>query len=186
MEEERPNALEMAKKTLTAMRLGGIWDHVGFGFHRYSTDARWLLPHFEKMLYDQALIATAYLEAYQITKEWSIHLPGKFSRRIEDESLVLWRPGFTIWIDVWGNDSSESNSERLDRIKDEASKDKYDEEFINNNYIILATKKGIIKKTTLEAYSRPRQNGIIAINKGAIYISLICSHRQPFNEIFII
>jgi len=63
------NALEMVKKTLTAMRLGGIWDHVGFGFHRYSTDTRWLLPHFEKMLYDQALIATAYLEAYQITKD---------------------------------------------------------------------------------------------------------------------
>jgi uncharacterized protein YyaL (SSP411 family) len=63
------NALEMVKKTLTAMRLGGIWDHVGFGFHRYSTDAKWLLPHFEKMLYDQALIATAYLEAYQITKD---------------------------------------------------------------------------------------------------------------------
>jgi uncharacterized protein YyaL (SSP411 family) len=62
-------ALDMVKKTLTAMRLGGIWDHVGFGFHRYSTDSRWLLPHFEKMLYDQALIATAYLEAFQITKD---------------------------------------------------------------------------------------------------------------------
>jgi len=61
--------LDMVQKTLTAMRLGGIWDHVGFGFHRYSTDSKWLLPHFEKMLYDQALIATAYLEAYQITKE---------------------------------------------------------------------------------------------------------------------
>mgnify|MGYP001821892604 FL=1 len=66
---EDANALEMVTKTLTAMRLGGIWDHVGFGFHRYSTDARWLLPHFEKMLYDQALIACAYLEAYQITKD---------------------------------------------------------------------------------------------------------------------
>jgi uncharacterized protein YyaL (SSP411 family) len=61
--------LDMVVKTLTAMRLGGIWDHVGFGFHRYSTDSRWLLPHFEKMLYDQAMIATAYLEAYQITKD---------------------------------------------------------------------------------------------------------------------
>jgi uncharacterized protein YyaL (SSP411 family) len=59
----------MVTKTLTAMRLGGIWDHVGFGFHRYSTDTKWLLPHFEKMLYDQALIASAYLEAYQITKD---------------------------------------------------------------------------------------------------------------------
>jgi hypothetical protein len=63
------DALEMVTKTLAAMRLGGIWDHVGFGFHRYSTDARWLVPHFEKMLYDQALIAPVYLEAYQITKD---------------------------------------------------------------------------------------------------------------------
>ena len=63
-----PKALEMVENTLTAMRLGGIWDHVGFGFHRYSTDKNWLLPHFEKMLYDQALIAMAYLETYQITK----------------------------------------------------------------------------------------------------------------------
>jgi uncharacterized protein YyaL (SSP411 family) len=64
-----PEALEMVKKTLTAMRLGGIWDHVGFGFHRYSTDKNWLLPHFEKMLYDQALMATVYLEAFQITQD---------------------------------------------------------------------------------------------------------------------
>ncbi len=64
-----PHALEMVCKTLTAMRLGGIWDHVGFGFHRYSTDPEWLLPHFEKMLYDQALIAITYLEAYQLNKD---------------------------------------------------------------------------------------------------------------------
>jgi hypothetical protein len=62
-----PRALEMVERTLTAMRLGGIWDHVGFGFHRYATDAQWLLPHFEKMLYDQALMALACLEAYQVS-----------------------------------------------------------------------------------------------------------------------
>ncbi len=62
-------AMIMVQKTLKAMRLGGIWDHVGFGFHRYSTDKLWLLPHFEKMLYDQALLAMANLEAYQITKD---------------------------------------------------------------------------------------------------------------------
>jgi hypothetical protein len=62
-----PAAVRMAVDTLDAMRLGGIWDHVGFGFHRYSTDARWLLPHFEKMLYDQALLALAYVEAWQVT-----------------------------------------------------------------------------------------------------------------------
>jgi uncharacterized protein YyaL (SSP411 family) len=61
------HALEMVEKTLQGMRLGGIYDHVGFGFHRYSTDSRWFLPHFEKMLYDQALLAMAYTEAYQAT-----------------------------------------------------------------------------------------------------------------------
>lgn len=60
-------AADMAARTLTAMRLGGIYDHVGFGFHRYSTDANWLLPHFEKMLYDQALLALAYLDGFQAT-----------------------------------------------------------------------------------------------------------------------
>jgi uncharacterized protein YyaL (SSP411 family) len=60
-------ALTMAENTLTAMRLGGIFDQVGFGFHRYSTDEKWLLPHFEKMLYDQALLSIAYLEAFQVT-----------------------------------------------------------------------------------------------------------------------
>jgi len=62
-----PKALEMVEKTLKNMRRGGIYDHVGFGFHRYSTDREWLLPHFEKMLYDQAMISMAYIEAYQAT-----------------------------------------------------------------------------------------------------------------------
>lgn len=62
-------ALEMVERTLQSMRRGGIYDHLGFGLHRYSTDAKWLLPHFEKMLYDQALSAMAYCEAYQATKK---------------------------------------------------------------------------------------------------------------------
>ncbi len=61
--------LDMVSETLIAMRLGGLWDHVGFGFHRYSTDEEWLLPHFEKMLYDQALLMIAYTEAWQLTQE---------------------------------------------------------------------------------------------------------------------
>ena len=61
------HALEMVEQTLQQMRLGGIFDHVGFGFHRYSTDQTWLLPHFEKMLYDQATLAMAYTEAFQAT-----------------------------------------------------------------------------------------------------------------------
>jgi uncharacterized protein len=61
--------LRMVRETLEGMRRGGIWDHVGFGFHRYSTDGRWKLPHFEKMLYDQALLAMAYTEAWHVTRE---------------------------------------------------------------------------------------------------------------------
>jgi hypothetical protein len=60
-------ALEMVEKTLQSMKMGGIYDHVGYGFHRYSTDTEWLVPHFEKMLYDQALLSIAFTEAYQAT-----------------------------------------------------------------------------------------------------------------------
>ena len=70
----------MVEHTLTAQRLGGLFDQVGFGFHRYSTDAHWLLPHFEKMLYDQALLVEAYVEAYQVTGD-------PFYRRTAEETL---------------------------------------------------------------------------------------------------
>ncbi|GLI39747.1 thioredoxin domain-containing protein [Geobacter hydrogenophilus] len=60
-------ATAMVVATLAAMRRGGIFDQLGFGLHRYSVDSRWLVPHFEKMLYDQALVATAAVEAFQAT-----------------------------------------------------------------------------------------------------------------------
>ena len=63
------DALDMTLHTLREMARGGIHDHIGGGFHRYSTDATWHVPHFEKMLYDQAQLAISYLEAYQITHE---------------------------------------------------------------------------------------------------------------------
>ena len=71
------NALAMVEKTLRQMRLGGIFDQIGFGFHRYSTDAVWLVPHFEKMLYDQALLTLAYIEAYQATGAGKFRLTAK-------------------------------------------------------------------------------------------------------------
>ena len=61
--------LQMVTRTLDAMAAGGIYDHIGGGFARYSTDERWLVPHFEKMLYDNALLARSYLEAFQVTKQ---------------------------------------------------------------------------------------------------------------------
>jgi uncharacterized protein YyaL (SSP411 family) len=69
--------LAMVEKTLTAMRLGGIYDQLGYGFHRYATDAEWRVPHFEKMLYDQALLVIAYLEAYQATSNEEYANPAK-------------------------------------------------------------------------------------------------------------
>ena len=61
------NAFQMVEKTLLSMRSGGIFDQIGFGFHRYSVDEKWLVPHFEKMLYDQALLALAYTDAFLAT-----------------------------------------------------------------------------------------------------------------------
>jgi uncharacterized protein len=68
--ESGKHALEMALFTLRKMAAGGMHDHIGGGFHRYSVDRYWHVPHFEKMLYDQAQLAVAYLDAFQITRDW--------------------------------------------------------------------------------------------------------------------
>jgi uncharacterized protein YyaL (SSP411 family) len=82
------DALNMARVTLDHMAHGGIYDHLGGGFHRYSTDARWLVPHFEKMLYDNALLTSAYLEAFQATGE-------PHYREIAEETLAYVRREMT-------------------------------------------------------------------------------------------
>lgn len=78
---EEPMALKMVEDTLASLRRGGIYDQIGFGFHRYSTDKRWLVPHFEKMLYDNALLALVYLECGQTTKK-------PFYGRVAEEILT--------------------------------------------------------------------------------------------------
>ncbi|HTU19520.1 MAG TPA: thioredoxin domain-containing protein [Gemmataceae bacterium] len=77
---DAPQALEMVRVTLDHMARGGIYDHLGGGFARYSTDERWLVPHFEKMLYDNALLVPCYLETFQATGE-------PFYREIAEETL---------------------------------------------------------------------------------------------------
>ncbi|HLD70047.1 MAG TPA: thioredoxin domain-containing protein, partial [Candidatus Omnitrophota bacterium] len=79
-----PRAIEMVNKTLTEMYRGGMYDQLGGGFHRYSTDQYWQVPHFEKMLYDQAILSRTYLEAYQATGD-SIY--AKAAREIFDYVL---------------------------------------------------------------------------------------------------
>ena len=87
-------ALRMVVKTLQSMQNGGIYDHVGFGFHRYSTDSHWLVPHFEKMLYDQAMLAMAYTEAYQATGNEEFKETAKeiFTYVLRD--MTDWKGGF--------------------------------------------------------------------------------------------
>ena len=77
-------ALHVVRHTLDKMARGGIYDHLGGGFARYSTDDRWLVPHFEKMLYDNALLASAYLEAYQATHDADL---GRVARETFDYVL---------------------------------------------------------------------------------------------------
>jgi uncharacterized protein YyaL (SSP411 family) len=90
----KKEARAMVEKTLRAMRLGGIFDQLGFGFHRYSTDSQWLVPHFEKMLYDQALLALAYTEAYQVTGAPKFKLTAKETLDYVLRDLVSPEGGF--------------------------------------------------------------------------------------------
>ena len=119
----KKKTLEMVEKTLHAMRRGGIYDHIGFGIHRYSTDSTWLVPHFEKMLYDQALVAMAYIEAYQATKnpEYRIITQEIFEYVLRDMTSL--EGGFYSAEDadsegeegkfyVWSNDDFEKNLDK--------------------------------------------------------------------------
>ena len=81
-------ALAMVAQTLRAMALGGMRDHIGGGFHRYSVDGNWRVPHFEKMLYDQAQLVLAYLEAFQATGD-------SFFAQIAEDTLQYVRRDMT-------------------------------------------------------------------------------------------
>ena len=87
-------ALSMVEETLRSMRMSGIFDQVGLGFHRYSTDAAWLVPHFEKMLYDQALLALAYVEAFQATGKEEFAATAKETLRYVLRDLSSKEGGF--------------------------------------------------------------------------------------------
>lgn len=93
--EKNEKALKMVEKTLESIYRGGIYDHIGSGFCRYSTDRMWLIPHFEKMLYDNALLVMAYLEAYQITgrqlyKQIADHTLEFVIREMNSTSGAFW------------------------------------------------------------------------------------------------
>jgi uncharacterized protein YyaL (SSP411 family) len=87
-------ALDMVQRTLVRMARGGIHDQLGGGFHRYATDARWLVPHFEKMLYDNALLARVYIEAYQVTGTPLFRDVGRDTLAWMEREMLLAEGGF--------------------------------------------------------------------------------------------
>ncbi|MBI4364064.1 MAG: thioredoxin domain-containing protein [Candidatus Latescibacteria bacterium] len=89
-----PQALRMATVTLERMAAGGMYDQVGGGFHRYSTDVRWLVPHFEKMLYDNALLALAYLDGFQVTRRKEFERVVRETLRYADRDMGAPHGGF--------------------------------------------------------------------------------------------
>lgn len=91
---QNPEALDMVSATLRAMAAGGMHDHLGGGFHRYSVDERWFVPHFEKMLYDQAQLAIAYVEAYQITRDQALATAARDTCRYVLRDLTDAQGGF--------------------------------------------------------------------------------------------
>jgi len=90
----RQDVLRMVTLTLDKMAAGGIRDHVGGGFHRYSTDRAWLVPHFEKMLYDNALLATTYLEGYQATGQTELAEVSRSILRYVEREMTSASGGF--------------------------------------------------------------------------------------------
>ena len=97
-------ALNVATKTLDAMASGGIYDQVGGGFHRYSTDRKWLVPHFEKMLYNQAQLVRVYTKAYEVTRKVSYR---RIVQQTLDHVLRDMRSGTGSFYSAWDADSED-------------------------------------------------------------------------------
>lgn len=98
--ENNQNAMDMVEKTLEGMYRGGIFDHLGGGFSRYSTDEKWLVPHFEKMLYDNALLSVAYLEAFQISRKDIYRDIAEFTLEFMIRELNSIKGGFWTALDA--------------------------------------------------------------------------------------
>ena len=90
----------MAQRTLDRMGAGGIYDHIGGGFHRYAVDAIWLVPHFEKMLYDNAQLASVYLGAFQATGEARYRRIAEETLEFVAEEMTDRRGGFFATLDA--------------------------------------------------------------------------------------
>ena len=123
-------ALKMVEKTISNMKSGGIWDHIGFGFHRYSTDEKWIMPHFEKMLYDQALNSIGCIEAFLATG-------NSFYKNISEEIFTYVLRDLTSGSGGFYS-AEDADSEGVEGKFYSWTKDEINELFIENESEILA------------------------------------------------
>lgn len=101
---------------------------------------------------------------YQMTKEWSVTLPGKFNRRIEDGDLVIWRPGMTMWVAVWGNDKNENKESRLKRMRADISPQAFDVETSNTSNVLRLSYR--LKERRIGAENRGRSELFLSSTPG--------------------
>jgi len=207
-EQDREHALYMACFTLEHMARGGMYDQLGGGFHRYSVDERWLVPHFEKMLYDNALLPVAYLEAYQLTKT---PLFAQIARETLNFCLDLFRApegGFYSALDagevgkegeyyVWREDEVREllNGEEFDLIEKVYGITKqgnfehgtnvlslqkpYGVELNENPVFIRATRKLLQARETRE---RPHRDEKVLTSWNALLITALCRGWRVLHE----
>ncbi len=170
-EERFKSAVE---QTLIKMRLGGLWDHIGYGFHRYSTDKEWLLPHFEKMLYDQALLMLAYTEGWQVSQnplfkqtvfeianyvECELTHPDGFFYSAQDADTDGEEGKFYVWSqkeieDLLTKEESEFFLKTFNFYKEGNFKDEATKQFTGKNIPHLASE---LSKTEEEKFNIIRQ-----------------------------
>ena len=106
---------------------------------------------------------------YQMTDEWTITLNEPHNRRIEDGSLVLWRPGFTVWVNVWGNDNNKSLMERSSWLKEDISKEAFEIEENKTNSLVRIGYRINENSPESTVYS---YNGFVINNNGYVQISM--------------
>jgi hypothetical protein len=202
-----PDLLAKCEKTLEEMARGGMYDQLGGGFHRYSTDARWIVPHFEKMLYDNALLAGAYVEAWQVTKK-------DFYRRIACETLeyvlrdMTSKEGaffsaedadsegiegkFYVWNpkqlrEVLGDKDAERFGRAYD-VTDEGNWDPHEESIPKHQSVLRVVADGDfadLEKKLLEARSRRVRPGLddkVLTSWNGLMITAFCQAAQAFDE----
>ncbi len=163
--------LSIALTTLKKMRQGGIYDQIGYGFHRYSTDKKWLVPHFEKMLYDQAMLIWAYSEAYGATKDdFYKSVVSEIYQYLED-FMKFTKDGNSIYYSAEDADSDGAEGKYYVWTKDELNK------------LLEKDEKWILDYFHVEQNGNFRANEHHLINKNILYLTNSDKKEKNFEKI---